>query len=103
MNLKLFIFSTTNTSKINIQIIDIPTMNTLRNCINCKNCIVINHEEHCKLFKTITTAHDKPKVHLLEASVARFPDFDLCGVNGKYYQDKVDKLKNNILPFIRHK
>ena len=61
--------------------------------LSCKTCIHYRYTRkdvpRCAKFKEFDTL--TKKICDVETSIARFPDFDLCGPEGKFYQSLKDK------------
>lgn len=49
------------------------------NCNSCKHCVIKNEETFCSIFKF------KNHKFCVETNIIRFQEFDLCGIEAKYY------------------
>jgi hypothetical protein len=81
------------------------TINNVKPCDKCKHCIKTYNfdgweETLCTKFEMDTSKNDKEPVlklkndkyfddkylRCIDVSVARFPDFELCGIEAKYFE-----------------
>jgi hypothetical protein len=52
------------------------------NCNNCKHCVIKNEDTFCSIFEF------QNKKFCVETSIIRFPEFDFCGIEAKYFSPK---------------
>ena len=71
------------------------TVKSVKPCDKCKHCIKNYNfdgweETLCTKFETDTSKNDKnfddKYSRCIDISVARFPDFELCGIEAKYFE-----------------